>query len=109
MEIFHIARAEDWDEAGLGGQYTVSTLDRTLDEVGFIHAARPEQVGIVYDAFYAGKGLDLVLLTIDTDRLDVPWSEDPVGDTTYPHVHGPLAVGAVVDVQPLPDALDGLD
>ena len=42
-----------------------------------------------------------MLLTIETDLLDVPWREDPVGDDTFPHVYGPLKPAAVVDVRPL--------
>jgi uncharacterized protein (DUF952 family) len=42
-----------------------------------------------------------VLLTIDTDKLKVPWREDRVGDDTFPHIYGPLSPGAVVAVEPL--------
>lgn len=42
-----------------------------------------------------------MLLTIETDKLTSPWQEDPVGDTTYPHIYGPLNPSAVVNVQPL--------
>ncbi len=50
-----------------------------------------------------------MLLTIDTDLLDVPWREDPVGDDTFPHIYGPLAPTAVVEVRPLdPTAPSGL-
>ena len=41
----------------------------------------------------------LVLLEIDTDLLTSPWQEDPVGDTTFPHVYGPIKTSAVVDVR----------
>jgi len=108
MRIFHLAQVADWDQALASGAYTVSTLGRSLDEEGFIHASRADQVRTVYDAFYAGRDLDLVLLTIDTDLLDVPWSEDPVGDTTYPHLYGPLSPAAVVAVTPLHEAFDSI-
>lgn len=34
--IYHVAFAEDWERASRVGEYRVSTLGRTLDEVGFI-------------------------------------------------------------------------
>lgn len=104
MNIFHIARVADWEAARTRGRYEVSTLGRTLAEEDFIHAARTEQVQGVFDAFYRGRALDLVLLRIDTDLLDVPWSEDPVPDQpgqSFPHVHGPLRTAAVTQVAPL--------
>ena len=101
MRIFHIATAEDWRAARRSGSYTTSTLGRTLDEEGFLHAARRDQVAGVFDRYYRGAGKRLVLLTIDTDRLGVPWHEDDVGDDTHPHVYGPLSPDAVVAVTPL--------
>jgi len=109
VRIFHIAQVGDWDDALASGGYEVSTLGRSLEEEGFIHASRADQVRGTYDAFYAGRDLDLVLLTIDTDLLDVPWREDPVADTTFPHLYGPLSPDAVVAVTPLDEALGGSD
>src|SRR5690606_18189493 len=37
--IFHIARASAWRSALADGHYRQSTVDRTLDEEGFIHAS----------------------------------------------------------------------
>lgn len=101
MRIHHIASRADWEAASRSGSYTTSTRGRSLSEEGFIHAARREQVPAVFRRRYADAHEPLVLLTIDTDRLASPWSEDPVGDETYPHVHGPINTGAVVDVRPL--------
>ncbi|GAB3992966.1 DUF952 domain-containing protein [Nocardioides marmoraquaticus] len=108
MRIHHVATAADWREARRTGRYTTSTLGRTLEQEGFVHAARPEQVQRVYDAYYRDHvrrtGEPMVLLAIDTDRLDalgVPWREDPVGDTTYPHVYGAVPREAVAAALPL--------
>jgi uncharacterized protein (DUF952 family) len=101
VRIFHIATVSDWEQALRTGAYTTSTVGRTLDEEGFLHAARQEQVAGVFERYYRGAGVPLVLLTIDTDLLDVPWREDPVGDDTYPHLYGRLSPPAVVEVQPL--------
>lgn len=101
MRIFHIATAADWAAAKRSGGYTTSTLGRTLEEEGFLHASRRDQVGATFTAFYADVREPLVLLTIETDRLASPWREDAVGDDTFPHIYGPLNPSAVVDVQPL--------
>ncbi|MCW2943826.1 MAG: hypothetical protein JWR24_543 [Actinoallomurus sp.] len=101
MTIFHIAERPDWDAAReAGGPYEMSTRGRTLAEEGFIHASRDEeQVRTVQGAFYADLD-DLVLLTIDTDGLDV--RHEPVGDDVFPHIYGPVPLGAVVEVRSLP-------
>jgi uncharacterized protein (DUF952 family) len=104
--LFHIATAADWSAAQRSGVYTTSTRGVTLDHEGFIHAARREQVAEVWKRYYADAGEPLVLLTVDTGRLTSPWQADPVGDTTYPHVYGPINTGAVVRAQPL-DARGG--
>ncbi len=99
--LFHIATAADWAAAQRAGSYTTSTRGVTLEEEGFIHAARREQVAQVWKRYYADADEPLLLLTIDTDRLSSPWRDDIVGDTTYPHVYGPLNTSAVVRAQPL--------
>lgn len=104
VRIFHIATAADWDAAVRAGAYTTSSRGVTLDEEGFIHASRADQVAGVYARYYADAGEPLVLLEIDTDRLGVPWREDPVGDDAYPHIYGPLAPSAVVAATPFDGA-----
>jgi uncharacterized protein (DUF952 family) len=99
--IFHIATATDWRATLATGTYTTSTVGRSLAEEGFIHASRREQVQGVFDRYYRGLGEDLVLLTIDPARLESEVRMDPVGEDTYPHVHGPINRSAVVDVEPL--------
>lgn len=101
MRIFHIAERSRWEAAKLAGAYAWSTLDRTLEQEGFLHASREDQWEAVRDRYYSDVRRPLVLLEIDTDKLTSPWSEDPVGDDTYPHIHGPLNPAAVVDVRPL--------
>ncbi len=101
MQIFHIATANDWAAAQRSGAYTTSTRGVTLEQEGFIHAARREQVQPVWKRYYADAGEPLVLLTIETDKLTTRWQEDPVGDETYPHVYGPINPSAVVRAQPL--------
>ena len=100
--IFHIATAADWRRALETGSYTTSTLGVPLEEEGFIHASRRDQVQGVFDRYYRGAGEHLVLLTIDPSGLtDAEVRVEAVGDDTYPHVYGPINRGAVVEVAPL--------
>ncbi len=101
MLVFHVATLADWTAAQESGEYTTSTRGVTLEQEGFLHASRADQVGDVYDRYYTDADEPLVLLTVDTDLLEVPWREDPVGDDTFPHIYGPLAPAAVVKVKPL--------
>ena len=100
--IYHAALPVDWETAQRTGVYTVSTRGRTLDEEGFIHASYEWQVEGVVNRFYADVD-QLVLLVIDRDGLDAPViDESPTGDPTderFPHVYGPLPVGAIREVR----------
>ena len=101
--IYHIALASDWQSALEAGEYRVSTLHRTLEDEGFIHASYAEQVRLVADRFYAGVAEPLLLLTVDERRLTVPLQVDAVpGEADgYPHVYGPITVPAVIMATPL--------
>jgi glutathione S-transferase len=101
--IYHITTAAEWAQAQRDGQYTKSTLDRTLAEEGFIHTSQAAQVERVANAFYQGVP-DLVLLTIDTERVGSPIKYElvPGQDLPYPHIYGPLNVDAVVETRPFP-------
>jgi uncharacterized protein (DUF952 family) len=104
--VFHIARREDWTAALEDGEYRISTLGRTLDEVGFIHCSTDRQVQRAADTFYRGL-TDLVLITLETDRIGSPLRFDPVGNEEYPHIYGPLNVDAAIQVTPLTTGPDG--
>ncbi|HYJ76025.1 MAG TPA: DUF952 domain-containing protein [Kineosporiaceae bacterium] len=103
--IYHIALEKDWESALEAGEYRISTLGRTLEEEGFLHASYGNQVRTMADRFYADVSEPLVLLTIDERRLTVPLQVDAVGPEgeadAYPHVYGALDVAAVVMATPL--------
>jgi uncharacterized protein (DUF952 family) len=101
MRIFHVASASDWQQAQQTGAYTTSSRGRTWEEESCLHACRADQVARVFDRYYRDADEPLVLLTIDTDQLEVPWQEDRVGDDTFPHIYGPLSPQAVVAADPL--------
>jgi uncharacterized protein (DUF952 family) len=104
--IYHIATAADWAQAQAAGQYTTSTLGRTLAEEGFIHASTAEQVAPVANMLYQGRR-DLVLLVLDTDRVrpEIRFEPVPGWDEPFPHIYGPLNTDAVVQTRRLePDS-----
>lgn len=101
--LFHLALRRDWEQAQQAGEYLVSTLGRTLEDEGFLHASYRHQVEGVRSRFYAEVTEPLVRLEIDPDRLDVPVVEEVPGgaDEAFPHIYGPLPVAAVVEVRPV--------
>lgn len=106
--IFHITRRADWSAAQRLGSYRLSTRDRTLDDVGFIHCSYVHQVATVANAIYRGER-DLVLLEIDPTRLASPLKPEPAtpGGEPFPHIYGPLNLDAVIAVGPYEPARDG--
>jgi uncharacterized protein (DUF952 family) len=102
VRIFHLALADAWDAAQAAGTYTTSTLGLDLDEVGFIHCSQADQVADVHHRYYADVTEPLLLLTIDTDLLTVPWRLDdvPGHEQRFPHVYGPIDPTAVVSAEP---------
>ncbi len=111
MRIFHIATLADWKDAEASGSYTMSTFGRTLEQEGYIHAARHDQVPSVRDLHYADVTEPLVVLEVETDLLDAEVRDEQVGEEVFPHVYGPIPASAVVAWRPArlpPIELDGL-
>jgi uncharacterized protein (DUF952 family) len=99
--VHHLALATDWDTARSVGEYRVSTLGATLDEVGFLHASFSHQLAATAARYYGEVDEALVVLVIDTARVDCPVRvEEATGGASFPHLYGPLPVGAVVDTLP---------
>jgi uncharacterized protein (DUF952 family) len=100
MRIYHVATLADWRQAQETGSYTTSTYGRTLEEVGFIHAARHDQVPTIRDVLYADVTEPLVVLEVETDLLEAEVRDEEVGDEVFPHVYGPIPTSAVVAWRP---------
>ena len=100
MRIFHIATLDDWKQAQETVTYTTATYGRTLEQEGFIHAARHDQIPGVRDFYYAEVTEPLIVLEVDTDLLDAEVRDEQVGDEIYPHVYGPIPTEAVVAWRP---------
>ena len=89
---------EVWARFEAAGLSVQSTRDRTLAEEGFIHCSYTNQVEGTLQRFY-GDLDDVVVLTLDPDRLDAEIVDEAAEDgTLFPHVYGPLTIGAVVEV-----------
>jgi hypothetical protein len=102
--ILHLAPAEDWARGD--DPYRPASLDQE----GFVHASPDDGTMLaVANRFYAGRGDELVVLSIDEGRLtsEVRWEAPahpdgrPAGpdEPRFPHVYGPVERAAVVDVR----------
>lgn len=86
-----------WDEAQKAGEYTQSTIDSKLDDVGFIHATSPDQTIPMVNRHFTNRD-DVLLLLVDLDKVrpqvkfEAPLSGRP---GLFPHIYGPLNVDAV--------------
>lgn len=99
MAIYHLAQQSHWDAAQGAGSYRQSTVGRTLEQEGFIHASSAEQWPVARRRFYAAVDEALVLLEIDEAALTadvVREPGNPGSDELFPHVYGPIEVSAVV-------------
>jgi uncharacterized protein (DUF952 family)/heme-degrading monooxygenase HmoA len=96
-DLVHVALPDEWQAAQASGTYERSTRGVSLAEEGFIHCAFGHQLDGVLAAFYADVD-DVVLLTIDADRVGSPIVvEDVYGaGEAFPHLYGPLPVSAVI-------------
>jgi len=99
--IYHLALADEWRAAKACGEYRRSTRGLGLEQVGFIHASGADQVEATFRRFYADAE-GVLLLTLDPARLGAPvrWEAAPGSDELFPHLYGPLPVGAVLSAEP---------
>lgn len=107
--ILHLALAADWDAAHDAGEYRVSTLGRTLEQEGYIHACTGmTQLHGVAARYYGGVTDPLVVLAVEETLLGSPVIlETPPGATEqFPHIYGPIPVTAVVSATPYPPPED---
>jgi uncharacterized protein (DUF952 family) len=105
--ILHITTAPEWEAAQEAGEYRAPSLDTE----GFIHCSLPTQVTHVADWFYRDVE-DLVLLCIEPDELTSELRWEPSADSfagDFPHVYGPIALAAVIEVLPWKRGADGFE
>jgi uncharacterized protein (DUF952 family) len=102
--ILHLAKLEDWSEAVSLGHYSISTRDKTLDEVGFIHCSTAEQLASVASFVYQDYLGELIILEMDLAQLESArvkvLFEDGGNGELFPHIYGPIPVGLVLTTRP---------
>jgi release factor glutamine methyltransferase len=89
-KIYHLCPREDWLNSQASGQYRAVSL--ALE--GFIHCSLGDQIIAVANRYYRDAP-DLIILTIDTDKLMAEIRLEKSGEAYYPHVYGPINLDAV--------------
>lgn len=99
MIILHAALKEEWENLTYEDAYEPRRFE-SLKKDGFIHCAKIENIVDVANNNLAGVKEQMVLLCIDTDNLnsEVKWEKRGSKGIKFPHVYGPINLGAVVDV-----------
>ena len=104
--IGHICTCHSWEEAQTQGDYRAPSLETE----GFIHCSQPDQVLTVANHLYQ-ETPDLVILWIDPQKVENEINYEPGSDKpleTFPHIYGPLNLGAVIAVYDFMPASDGV-
>ncbi len=108
--IVIISTQELWEEAKKVGVYTQSTIDSTLEQVGFIHCSTLDQTMEIVNRRFARLD-NLLLLLVDLEKV-LPRVEfegarsGRVG--IFPHIYGPLNTDAVYATFTLAKSPDGI-
>ena len=68
--IYHLTTRTQWEAACVEGTFRGSTRDLSLDDVGFIHASRRDQLRDVAEAVYRDCDDALVVLAIPVAALE---------------------------------------
>lgn len=98
--VYHIAKVKDYEKAQKKGFYNISTLNRSLEEVGFIHLSFANQVNRVADFLYKSEK-DLLLLKINPNKLTSKIVVESIEGTEekFPHLYGILNLDAIEEVK----------
>lgn len=96
--IYHITTLEAWEKAQEEGFYSAPSLENE----GFIHCSKKEQVEGVLQRFYAGQ-TGLILLNIDPELLNAPLIFEMATDLQemFPHIYGKIPLKSVVSITSL--------
>jgi len=102
--IYHITPFKDWETALSAGSYRADSLGSD----GFIHASIASQIIDTANRYYRGQH-GLALLAIDPQKVQVEIRYENLigGEERFPHIYGPLALDAVVRVEPIEPGPDG--
>lgn len=102
--VYKVMRAGELDQFRRDGVFHGSPAD-IAD--GFIHLSCEHQLAVTLDKHFSGID-GLMLVAVDLSRLGdtVRW-EPSRGGQLFPHIHGPLPIGAVVSVAAVERTADG--
>jgi uncharacterized protein (DUF952 family) len=101
--IWHITKREQWEQAQLAHVY----FSDSLNSEGFIHCSTSEQVLLVANFLFRGQQ-GLVLLGIDSSKVQAEIRYEDVAGKAFPHIYGALNTDAVVEVLDFEPGVDGL-
>ena len=91
--VYKISTKSEWQEVKTKGKLTGSKKDL---EDGYIHFSGDDQVAGTLKKFYQNQK-DLILLKVDTLKLDhLVWEQSSDG-TMFPHLYSSLDISNVVD------------
>ena len=91
--VYKICSKSEWQEIKKKGQFIGSKKDL---EDGFIHFSGDDQVAGTLKKFYQNQK-DLILLKVDTLKLDhLIWEQASDGNM-FPHLYSPLDLSNIVD------------
>ena len=91
--VYKICTKSEWQEVKRKDQLTGSKKDL---EDGYIHFSGDDQVAGTLKKFYQNQK-DLILLKVDTLKLDHLVWEQAYNGTMFPHLYSPLDISNVVD------------
>ena len=91
--IFKIIDKDEWQKVKESGSYSGSSKDI---KDGFIHFSAEEQVNGTLEKYYS-KQKNLILLKVETLKLDhLIWEQASDGNM-FPHLYSPLNLSNVTD------------
>ncbi|MCO4795051.1 MAG: DUF952 domain-containing protein [Bacteriovoracaceae bacterium] len=95
MKIFHIVPRDEWNDAKKAGTYRPVTMDNE----GFIHCSKADQLLGVANSFFKGQE-NLIVLRIDQEKVKPeikiePPLEAPMSSMLFPHIYGELNLDCV--------------
>jgi uncharacterized protein (DUF952 family) len=102
-KIWHITKREQWEQSQLSQVY----FSESFDSEGFIHCSTSEQVLPVANFLFRGQQ-GLVILGIDSSKVEAEIRYEEVAGQDFPHIYGGLNTTAVVEVSDFAPSVDGL-
>ena len=94
--IYKICDVDLWEKAKAEGHFIGAEIDL---RDGFIHFSTSEQLGETLRLHFEGVK-NLLLLTIDGNRLDLKWEPARTGNL-FPHLYDILPLSAVLRINPI--------